>query len=53
MISPLLVRISMQAVSPPYLMYSLPETGMDPLDPQHVISIDPLSSEQPFHDTIN
>ena len=30
-------------------MYSLPETGMDPLDPQQVITIDLLSSEpMPF-----
>jgi hypothetical protein len=29
----------MQVVSPPYLMYSFPETGMDPLEPQHVMTM--------------
>jgi hypothetical protein len=34
-----LVRISIQVVSPPYLRYSLPETEMEPLAPQHRINI--------------
>ena len=37
--SPLFVRISKQVVSPPYFKYSLPETGMDPLEPQTLIFI--------------
>src|SRR5512139_3368746 len=34
MARPFFVRISMQVVSPPYLMYSWPLTGMEPLAPQ-------------------
>jgi hypothetical protein len=33
-------------VSPPYFKYSFPETGIDPRDPQHVISILALSVER-------
>lgn len=46
MMSSLWVRISRQVVSPPYLMYSLPETGMDPRDPQHLIIIEPFHSRR-------
>jgi hypothetical protein len=28
-------RISMHAVSPPYFRYSLPQTGIEPREPQH------------------
>jgi hypothetical protein len=45
MISPLLVRISKLVVSPPYFKYCLPETGIDPLDPQQVIIMLILSTE--------
>lgn len=33
MISSFLLRISRQVVSPPYLTYSSPETGIEPLAP--------------------
>src|SRR3990167_10413366 len=39
-ISSSLVLISMHVVSPPYFIYSLPETGMDPLEPQHLMITD-------------
>jgi hypothetical protein len=39
------VRISKLVVSPPYFKYSLPETGIEPLDPQHVIIMLILSRE--------
>jgi len=43
-----LVRISKLVVSPPYFRYALPETGIEPLDPQQVISIVNLSTEIEF-----
>jgi hypothetical protein len=36
-ISSFLDLISRQVVSPPYLLYSFPETGIDPREPQHLI----------------
>jgi len=41
--SSLFVLISRQVVSPPYFRYSLPETGMEPLDPRHLTIITILS----------
>lgn len=43
--------ISIQVVSPPYFKYSLPETGIEPLAPQHVITIivSPIAVIIQFH----
>jgi hypothetical protein len=34
----------MQVVSPPYFTYSSPETGIEPLAPQHLIIIEYVPS---------
>jgi hypothetical protein len=46
MMSSLIDRISMQGVSPPYFRYSSPETGTDPLAPQHRIIIETSSVQK-------